>query len=285
MNTISRAMPTAWTWLRWIVAAAAVVWVAGGVPGRSEARLRPYYVLQSATGSVTVKPRILFVLDTSGSMALRSGPNLDTCAWEECESPATEGTNLESRIAAARRAVQNVTEATSDSAKFALMTFQQNDAHSSNRRPSRCRVGNSYRRFVWVEWVGYIGWQQIRRDGHRGAWRLCQGNQIRPFPYLRWDNLGAGSVISGNNQSGEVPPSPLIGTSYNQITSSSNANRSVQWFPEFMGIRFSPNDDTDPGRAITHASVGDYGTRDWQKDANVWGHDFYYWPYVDGFPG
>ena len=111
------------------------------------------------------------------------------------------------------------------------------------------------------------------------------GRQIRPYAYLRWDELGVGSVITANNETDELPPSPLISTAQADITQLANANRKVQWFPRFMGVRFHPDDTTDPGRVLTYASNGDYGTTNVNKDANVWGHDFYYWPYVDGFPG
>lgn len=260
------------------------------------ARLKPYYVLRTATEDAAIKPRILFVLDTSGSMATKTQPanaatgQLDECRWDRCESPAWAGTVEESRMSAARRAIHEVITATEDDAKFALLTFLQHDPRTGNGLfPPMCNVGGQDRRFLWVTNYNYpeagYAWEQVRRYGYQGAWRLCQGNLIRPYPYLRWDDLGVGSVIGGNNQNGAVPASPLISTTQADMSNVANATRKVQWFPGFMGVRFQPNATTDPGMAITHETIGDYGTNNAQRSANVWGHDFYYWPYVEGFPG
>ncbi len=255
----------------------------------SSARLQPYYVLHTATEAGAIKPRILFVLDTSGSMGMRSQPVLDECRWQECENPAFAGTTSESRMAAARRAINDVITATQDDAKFALMTFEQNGPHANGPAPAMCSVNGNSRRFTWIRFYNYpdvgFSWETITRDGHQGAWRLCQGNNIRPYPYLRWDELGVGSKILANHQNGAIPSSPLISTAFADMTHVNNATRRVQWFPRFMGVRFQPNIATDPDRSITYATVGDYGTTNATKNANVWGNDFYYWPYVDGFPG
>jgi hypothetical protein len=273
------ARPLAW------LAMGLLVLLAGARDG--SARLRPYYVLRTATEAAAVKPRILFVLDTSGSMGMMAQPTLEECAWERCENPAFAGTIHESRMAAARRAIHQVIVATQDDAKFALVTFDQHGPH--NNAPAMCSTAAGNRRFVWITHYNYpdVGfpWHEIRRDVHLGAWRLCQGNDIRPYPYLRWDDLGVGSVVGANHQAGPLPPSPLIGTSYAEMSDAANAQRKVQWFPRFMGVRFQPNDTTDPDRAITHATTGDYGTSNADRNANVWQQDFYYWPYVDGFPG
>lgn len=279
-----------------------LAWLAVGVlilmagMQESRARLQPYYVLRTATEDAAIKPRILFVLDTSGSMSTRAIPpdpvtgRLDECRWDRCESPAWAGTDQESRMAAARRAIHEVITATEDDAKFALLTFDQNESPTSNTAPPMCNTATGNQRFLWVVNSNYsdagYAWDPIRRyPGYLGAWRLCQGNNIRPYPYLRWDNLGVGSVIAANNQNGVVPPSPLIGSTQAQMANVANATRRVQWFPRFMGVRFHPDDTTDPGREVTYGSVGDYGTSNATKDANVWNQDFYYWPYVDGFPG
>ncbi len=254
----------------------------------SSARLQPYYVLRNAAVQSEIQPRILFVLDTSGSMSLLARSDiLEQCQFENCEAAATESTSRESRLAAARRAVREVISVTENNAKFALMTFIQNDPHPAGATPSQCDVGGLRRRFVWARYSRwpYGPWFRIFRDGHEGAWRLCQGNQARPYPYLRWDNLGVGSVIGGNNEVAAVPPSPLISTDFTSISDDANAQRQVQWFPEFMGVRFHPDATTDPARTLTHASVGDYGVAAIDQDTEVWEHDFYYWPYVDGFPG
>jgi hypothetical protein len=275
------APPVAWL-------AIALVMLLAGVQ-ESSARLQPYYVLRTATEDAAIKPRILFVLDTSGSMGMRSQATLDECRWEECENPAFAGTTSESRMAAARRAVNEVITATEDDAKFALMTFGQNDPHFLGIVPARCNEGGVNQRFVWNRWYNYpdvgFAWEDITRDGHQGAWHLCGGIYIRPYPYLRWDELGVGSAIAANDQAGAVPPSPLISTAYADISQPSNATRRVQWFPRFMGVRFQPNATTDPGGTITHGTRGDYGIEPADQDVEVWGHDFYYWPYVEGFPG
>lgn len=275
------ARPLAWLAMGLLVLLAGV--------RESSARLQPYYVLRTATEDAAIKPRILFVLDTSGSMGMMAQPTLEECAWERCENPAFAGTIHESRMAAARRAIHEVIVATQDDAKFALLTFDQNGPHNGGNAPAMCSTAAGNRRFVWITHYNYpdVGfpWHQIRRNVHLGAWRLCQGTNIRPYPYLRWDNLGVGSVINANDQVGPLPGSPLIGTSYAQMSNVANATRGVQWFPRFMGVRFQPNDTTDPGRVVTHESTGDYGTNNASRNANVWENDFYYWPYVDGFPG
>ncbi|MCH9682726.1 MAG: hypothetical protein K0V04_14925 [Deltaproteobacteria bacterium] len=270
----------------WLVMGAAILLASAN---ESRARLQPYYVLRTAAGDSEIQPRILFVLDTSGSMSLLARNDiLVSCQFENCEDEAAQGTDRESRLAAARRAVREVLAATEDNAKFALMTFIQNDPHAQGFVPQPCALPNGdIRRFVWTSYFRWPfgAWFQIRRDGHQGAWRLCQGNQARPYPYLRWDDLGVGSVINTNNEAGAVPSSPLIDTSFAAISDDANAQRRVQWFPEFMGVRFHPDDTTDPGRVTTYASAGDYGVATVDQDVEVWEHDFYYWPYVDGFPG
>jgi hypothetical protein len=325
--------------LQIFAAFAAVLAVAVLAPKDSQARLQPYYVLRTATGADTIVPRILFVLDTSGSMSWRAQAANANCAWGNCENVATQDTTNESRLAAARRAIQTVVTTLGDDAKFAMMTFEQNDPHN-NTVPAKCSyvgpVGadsNCCRnhstagcddatcaaticgydsfccttewddicqdeaandcaalcdyedtRFTWATWFNNSGWGEITgvTPGESGTWHLCQGSRTRPYPYLRWDNLGAGSVVAANNQAG-TPASPLIDV--NQLTSFANARRNVQFFPSFQGVHWQPNDTTDPGRVMAYASIGDYGDTSAQIDSNVWEQDFYYWPYVDGFPG
>jgi len=242
----------------------------------SNARVSPYYIVRNAGASADVRPRILFVLDTSGSMAWRAQQTNVVCRWQECEVPAYHGTSYESRISSARRAIQNVVTATADDATYALMTFDQNTAWDPWVLPNRCAGA---RRF---EWITGSDNNNIWRYATVGAWRLCQGDTIRPYPYLRWDQLGQGSTVNANNQAG-VGPSPLLNT--NNVPDWQNAYRGVQWFDRFVGVHFQPNNTTDPFSEITNATTGDYGTTDGQKALNVRGHDWYYWPYVDGFPG
>ncbi|MBK8238453.1 MAG: type IV pilin biogenesis protein [Deltaproteobacteria bacterium] len=255
----------------WLAAVVVVAWAS-----RSSARLQPYYVVQGL-GAHEIRPRVLFVLDTSGSMSWRAQAAEEQCSWRSCE--LGEGSQS-SRIAVARKAIRNVVTAAGDSARFALMTFDQR--HPPTSVPRKCSDGH---RFQWTTFHGYFVWDNVDKySGYYGTWRLCD-DVNRPYPYLRWDNLGVGAVISANNQAGAIPASPLISTAATSMKASSNADRKVQWFPRFMGVRANLNATTDPDRSITHATVGDYGTTTTDTDANVWGKDFYYWPYVDGFPG
>ena len=110
----------------------AMLWL--GQSGSSQARLDPYFVVRGdAFGSI--QPRVLFVLDTSGSMTYRATTGSTRCSWADCESEAAEGTIYESRLSLARRAVQSVIDASEDAADFALMTFVQNEVQSSGSTP------------------------------------------------------------------------------------------------------------------------------------------------------
>ena len=80
-----------------------------------------------------------------------------------------------------------------------------------------------------------------------------------------------------NDESDEVPPSPLISTASGSIDSAANAQRRVQWFRTFMGVRVHLDDTTDPDHSITYNTIGDWGASNADRDANVRGHDFYYW--------
>ena len=255
------------------------LFLAGGREGQT--RLQPYYIVKGV-GAATLKPRILFVLDTSGSMRTRVQSRPQQCAFSECEVADAPG---ESRISASRRAIRAVVEATRDSASFALMTFGQRPPPGD--APGHCHDG---RRFHWTQSISYeandtdFPWQTVRKYEPSGMWVLCD-DVNQPYPYLRWDQLGVGSMIATNRQSGPVPPSPLISTRAGEVDSPSNASRRVQWFPDFLGVRARLDEETDPDRTLLHATYGDYGNTDADRFNNVWGHDFYYWPYVDGFPG
>ena len=247
------------------------------VSSDSHARLNPYNVTRTSAAT-TVAPRILFVVDTSGSMGERARSSGGNCTWYNCEGAA--GTTDGSRIAAARQVINSLVETHRDTAKFSLMTFDQRTAHTS--LPGKCDGhrfdwATDYRLYFTGSW-----WDLFRLPSQEGFWKLCQGTRSRPYPYLRWDELGYGVSMS-NSQTGDLPASPIVATA--DLSNSTNADRRVQWFPSFMGVRFQPNDTTDPDRSITYSSIGDYGTSSTDKDANVWGNDFYYWPYVDGFPG
>jgi len=279
------------TWVS-LVAVSALVWL--GSATSSTARVDPYYVLRDPMAA-RLRPRFLVVFDTSAAMArvLRDtdgddrGDADDDCTWDQCESADAED---ESRISLARRGFKELVASTAGQVNWALMTFDQLAGPTSN--PSGCPGG----RFQWVDdartedtdMFGHFGYEPIsayEASGVTGKWRLCSGDAARPYPYLRWDRLGVGSVITANGQTGPVPSSPLISVANGDINSASNASRTVQWFPRFMGVRTQLNATTDADRAILNATYGDYGNTTTLRNSNVWGQDFYYWPYVDGFPG
>ncbi len=258
-----------------------------GLTRDGTARVRPYYVLQGASFG-QIEPRILFVLDTSGSMAWRATAPLSGfwgCEWAECET--TEGTS-ESRISAARRAMRSVIDS-SEAASFGLMTFEQPRPPSSV--PPHCS-GAPGTRFTWAsEYFAFpraLGWSTPApieaHPGVDGMWRLCEGEVKRPYPYLRWDELGTGAVAVGQHELGEVPPSPLLLPDSGTFDDPANASRRVQWFPRFMGVRVHL-EDVEADNEVLAQTVGDYADDPAERAANVRGHDFYYWPYVDGFPG
>lgn len=259
-----------------------------GQSGSSEARLDPYYVVRGAAFG-TVSPRVLFVLDTSGSMSRRASADGGRCRWSRCEDPAFYDSDQESRISAARRAIRAVVDSAGDSAQFSLMTFVQNVAESQAAPPLCQTYGEPDvpTRFVWGnifrDWTS--GWSWLRRseagpNDYDGGLRLCQGDARRPYAYIRWDELGIGSVISTNNEAGDVPASPLISLALADYSDLSTLQRRVQFFPQFMGVRAQLNAETDPAQDILGRSVGDY-----DRLSEVWNNDFYYWPYVDGFSG
>ena len=252
------------------------LWIGASVVGH--ARVKPYYVVQGI-GTGAIKPRVLFVLDTSGSMAFRAQASEAQCLWNECEG---SGTSTQSRISTARKAIKQVVATLADNASFALMTFDQNRPPAATSVPPKCKNGN---RFYWTTYYGYFFWDFIKQfSGYNGTWRLCDDTN-RPYPYLRWDNLGVGPVINANNKTGAVPASPLISTASASRQSSSNATRKVQWFPRFMGVRVNLNSTTDPDGSILAGTVGDWAKTSAERTSNVKDQDFYYWPYVDGFPG
>ncbi len=315
--------------------------------GTSQARLHAYYVVQNVSlGGIT--PRILFVLDTSGSMTSRAQANPEWCDWNECEDG--DGADL-SRIAAARRALNEVVFDYRDQARFALMSFSRHSAPekaaevpddcagSSAGAPGNPRfawtpgyLDNLFFNFFWGYidyWSWYFGTNYTYDDlydfglfpdletmgstfgwwfgqylmpfdqmGQRGTWRLCGDN--RPHPYIRWDDVngpfGAGSIVPNSPSTVDLGPAPLLNSA--QRANPGNAYRRVAWFPRFMGVRVNL-DHTDELDRLDLCSVrGDYGERGTNNitpcltgsnvgtlNPEVSGHDFYYWPYVDGFPG
>lgn len=271
---------------RWLGVALLCV-LALGHSREGAARVQPYYVLQGASFG-QIKPRILFVLDTSGSMSWRATGALAgfwACNWPNCE---TANDQTGSRIAAARRAMRSVIDS-SEAASFALMTFEQPRPPSAV--PPRC-PGAPAARFSWITdyhsyplSLGNNASTAINaHPGFSGSWRLCEGNVKRPYPYLRWDELGVGATVVGQHEVGAVPASPMMSAVAGDYANASNATRRVQWFPRFMGVRAHLENNAEDNEVL-YETVGDYGATPAAVESAVRGHDFYYWPYVDGFPG
>ncbi len=263
-----------------------------GRPEPADARLNPYYILKGGPSS-SVIPRVLFVLDNSGSMGmditykpLATYPNTK-CWWSNCE----DGTKdmLQSRIHAARNVIKQLAEANKGTAEFALMTFGTAvPPVAASEVPAPCESlddGQNYR-FTWVETVNQpysTIWKPASNVFEtQGLWLLCGDN--RPFPYLRHDDLG---FTLPNNSNDPLVDQPLYKT-YSDVAAyqaASNRSRKVQWFPHFVGRRVNLDCSDINQEAIAHATWGDYGNDDGQKDSDVCDRDFYYWPYVDGNPG
>jgi hypothetical protein len=258
------------------IAVLAALWLS--VATATEARVRPYYVV-TGVGVASIKPRVLFVVDTSGSMAWKSQSTEVECVWNECEGT---GGASQSRISTARRAIRQVVDSMAASASFSLMTFDQSRAPTTVV-PQKCANGA---RFQWVKQYRYFStWLNIAQyTGYTGTWRLCD-DISRPYPYLRWDELGVGPLVTANNQTGTLPASPLISIVSASRQAAANGTRRVQWFPKFMGVRAQLNATTDPDGSILAGTIGDWASTAATRDSAVKGHDFYYWPYVDGFPG
>jgi hypothetical protein len=250
-----------------------------------EARLDPFYIVHGQSyGKIT--PRVLFVVDTSGSMAFRQPWPDSLCAWSDCES---ENAN-QSRINAARRVINTVVEEAGESATFALMTFGMAEPpKSSSEVPDECYYwGNgNYYRFTWITHTNQPNggvWSPLTNIfGGNGTWLLCGDN--RPFPYLRHDNLGGFSLPDDQNFA--LTDTPLYKAKSNStaFTNSANFARKVQFFPRFVGRRANLDCNDVRQKAIVTGSWGDYGNTNTNKVNNICGRDFYYWPYVDGYPG
>jgi hypothetical protein len=277
----------------------AMLWL--GQSGSSQARLDPYFVVRGdAFGTIT--PRVLFVLDTSGSMNRRADAAGGRCRWSQCENPAyyesdvADDNSRVSRLYAARRAIQEVVSSTSETAEFGFMTFVQN-APEAQAAPPMCNNFGEPTRFAWThrywDYGGGVPWirrQEAGANDYVGAFRLCQGDARRPYAYIRWDELGGvyasgtpvtgNSVITANDQTGDVPASPLISLDAADYVTLETMRRRVQFFPEFRGVRVQLNATTDPAQDLLNRTVGDY-----DRATEVWNNDFYYWPYVDGFVG
>jgi hypothetical protein len=293
-----------------LAALAALAVVIFGGARTTEARLDPYYVLRGQSFAA-FKPRILIALDTSGSMTWI------TTANSECSGGCEyEGSTYNSRIYSARKAINEVVAQTRGVADFALMTFDHlGPPTSSTSVPAKCpnvqiKQGSSWyyvgtrvsptttnhsTRFKWIErWDSQYGWSYnntIRNPWYNsavsgsgmGTWGMCGTN--RPFPYLRWDNLGVGISVP-NNDTSTLPNEPLYKAKSTETNFKhpNNYYRKVQWFHRFLGRRVNLNCSDPAQNDIGLKSYGDYGNAV-SNNTQVCGHDFYYWPYVDGFPG
>ena len=272
--------------LWWQLAACALLLIGMMSQAReSQARLDPFYIVKGQSyGSIV--PRVLFVLDTSGSMGFEVPWPDRKCEWDECER---EGDG-QSRMFTARKVINEVVEHAGESATFGLMTFgMAKPPASADDLPYLCYSYDTgkWNRFVWGSWVnqpyGNVWRPLVNAFGGQGTWILCGDN--RPFPYLRHDNLGGFSLP--NNSVEELSDEPLYvqKSTHSRFQKSSNYSRGVQFFPRFIGRRANLDCDDPQERAIVLGSNGDYGTTDAKRLNKVCNRDFYYWPYVDGNAG
>lgn len=264
------------------LALALLVFGALGVPSQGEAKLDPYYILRGQSFG-QFQPRILFALDTSGSMTWRP-----TAPDQYATRPDVEGENpaKASRVHGARRAIHKVIEQTQDQASFSLMTFGHvPPPQNSAQVPEKCIYSGTGYRFWWVSWTSMGGgWSALQNDfGTQGTWQLCGDN--RGFAYLRHDDLGGFNMP--DDQAGDPPPAPLVKSvaDLTAFTHGANWSRKVQFFPQFLGVRRNLDCGDASDKSLVDRSFGDYGNASPTRENNICGRDFYYWPYVDGFPG
>ena len=143
----------------------------------------------------------------------------------------------------------------------------------------------------------------VPMDPTYGQWMLCGDNL--PYPYIRWDeiNTALGVAKLSNNRDLTVDPlGPAPMLSSTELLEPGNAARKVQWFNRFLGphVNLQNTAGTQDFEDLC-LSAGDFGVFKKAGDAkkcaegtkpldvdiqnNVAGQDFYYWPYVDRFPG
>lgn len=279
-----------------LLGAALLVFGVFGHIGESEARLDPFYIVHGQSYG-KLKPRILFVVDSSSTMRFaQPWPDVG-CDWGECENWNPD----QSRVHAARYVINQVTAAASDEADFGLMTFGQAKPPSSAAlvpEPCSSLDMSEQHRFMWVtdsDAPGYmqkIGgkWQLVPQSsevinpfGSQGSWMLCGDNRL--FPYLRHDDLGAFSMPDDSNAALSDEPLYKAEGSEAGFFDPVNYERKVQWMPRYIGRRGNLDCGDQNEEAIAQGSYGDYGNTDAERSAEVCGRDFYFWPYVDGFTG
>lgn len=233
--------------------------------GTADARLNPYHVVRAGGGGGGAT-RILVIVDTSGTMSAAADGSSDVCVFNECEDTSTPSM---SRIAAARYAIRQVVEATDGLAEFGFIGFQRGELGGDPQ--DTC--GGS--RFRWVTQASSLshpaaGNFDANIHGYPGVWELCSDHEA--FPYVRYDQARFGVTLS-NNIGDPLPSTPVGPIDEPTFSNAWHQSRRVQFFEDFHGIRFVPtSDDWD-------ASDGDY------SEGATTGNVFYYWPYVDGFPG
>lgn len=263
-----------------------------------------HFVGGLATGTTT--PKVLFVLDTSGSMAYKTQKN-GYCKYQSCEKLDSDDP---SRIAIARDVIQTIVAQSSDNADFSLMTFARRSAPSSQATtPKRkCEYQSGTRleerwsswhgRWIWVEvpvFSSYNGrFKLVSSPDGKSRWAICDENL--PYPYLRHDQLGTSPNNRDAKDEGPLPPSPINTRDY---SNNSNKFRKVQYFPRYMGNRIHFPSSLDLSQCSNAKQVaagpeelfavcnswGDFGNDNNIRKTQILGRDFYYWPYVDGFPG
>ncbi|EDM81476.1 type IV pilin biogenesis protein, putative [Plesiocystis pacifica SIR-1] len=276
---------------RWLVQlAGALLLVAGvvGYSGSTEARVDPFYIVHGQSYGAVV-PRILFVLDTSGSMGFEQPWPDKKCSWDNCEDG--DAGLLQSRMHAARNVIRSIVEANEGTAEFGLMSFgMAKPPASASEVPYECYSWDhgKWMRFTWVSYAnqpyGNVWKPLTNAFGTQGSWTLCGDN--RPFPYLRHDDLG-GFSMPNNSTEALSDTEPLVKThaDINAFYDGANFTRRVQFFPRYLGRRFNLDCGDPNKKAIVNGSHGDWGESDSARESNICGRDFYYWPYVDGNPG
>ncbi|TPV94058.1 MAG: type IV pilin biogenesis protein [Myxococcales bacterium FL481] len=280
-------------WVAGRLAAVLLLAAATGLVAMSgQARLEPYYIVRGEPFA-GLRPRVLFVVDSSASMAL-AGRGETACEWSRCEGEASPD---RSRIHTARQAIHNAVVATRTRVDVGLMTFDHlPPPDRASLVPARCQTavdgGPSPARFAWVtqQRVGSgPGNESVHPipnpAGGTGTWALC--GDKRAYPYLRWDDLLHGYATTNG---APMPAGPLARHVANEaFADGRNATRRVQWMPHYMGPRFHLEDCQGDAaqQSLVDRSFGDYGdgADPEGRAAHVCGHDFYSWPYVDGFPG
>ena len=124
-----------------------------------------------------VKPKMMVVFDSSGSMTWTKTVNNQTCSWDECEDENSPG---HSRLWAARKAIRSVVEETGDQALFSMMTFGHEKWPTTIAKiPDMCYITDysDWYRFTWVDQAASLGyiWTGSQDTAHYVSHRLQTG--------------------------------------------------------------------------------------------------------------